>query len=492
MITYLAMALAMGQAAPPNIVVVFSDDHARAALSAYGSKLIQTPGLDRIAKEGVRFDRHITGNPLCAPSRASLLTGKHSHANGHKDNTTSFDPNQPTFPKMLQKAGYETAVVGKWHLVSNPTGFDFWEVLPGQGAYYNPEFITPAGRLRRQGYSTEIITERALEWLRQPRSKPFFLLVGHKAPHRYWAPGPNEYDLFKDEVFPEPPTLRTDYATLASGAKKALMRVDKHLRIKNDLLVDFPPPGLNADQTERWKAAFDGQDSEYRARLERTGDLLGTNYQRYLQNYLRCVAAVDKSVAALMDELDRKGLTQNTVFVYASDQGFFLGENGWYDKRWFYEPSAGTPLLVRAPGGQPGVVADVTSNVDLAPTILEWARVPVPADMHGKSLGSLLRGGKETRPAAYGHFYESDDPDHKVPKWVGVTTARHKIVYYYELGEWELFDLHADPLERRNLWLSGPVGLKREMMRLLQMRQRELGEEQTVRSRVDAAIRAAW
>lgn len=492
MVACLAMALAMGQAAPPNIVVVFSDDHARAAISAYGSKLIQTPGLDRIAKEGVRFDRHITGNPLCAPSRASLLTGKHSHANGHKDNTTSFDPGQPTFPKMLQKAGYETAVVGKWHLVSNPTGFDFWEVLPGQGAYYNPEFITPAGRLRRQGYSTEIITERALDWLRQPRSKPFFLLVGHKAPHRYWAPGPNEYDLFKDEVFPEPPTLRTDYATLASGAKKALMRVDKHMWIKNDLLVDFPPPGLDAEQTARWKRAFDGQDAEYRARLERTGDLLGTNYQRYLQNYLRCVAAVDKSVATLMDELDRQGLAQNTVFAYASDQGFFLGENGWYDKRWFYEPSAGTPLLVRAPGVRSGVVSQVTSHVDLAPTILEWARAPAPADLHGKSLGPLLRGGNEERPAAYGHFYESDDPDHKVPKWVGVTTARHKIVYYYELGEWELFDLASDPLERRNLWLSGPVGLKREMMRLLQSRQRELGEEPWIRSRVDAAVRAAW
>lgn len=492
MVACLAMALAMGQAAPPNIVVVFSDDHARAAISAYGSKLIQTPALDRLAREGVRFDRHTTGNPLCAPSRASLLTGKHSHANGHKDNTTSFDPSQPTFPKMLQKAGYETAVVGKWHLVSNPTGFDFWEVLPGQGAYYNPEFITPSGRLRRQGYSTEIITERALDWLRQPKTKPFFLLVGHKAPHRQWAPGPNEYALFQNTTFAEPPTLRTDYASLNSEAKTVLMRIDKHLRIRNDLLVGFPPPGLNAEQTARWKQSFDAQDAAYRSRLERTGDLLGTNYQRYLQNYLRCVAAVDKSVATLMDELDRHGLAQNTVFVYASDQGFFLGENGWYDKRWFYEPSAGTPLLVRVPGGRPSVVSQVTSHVDLAPTILDWARVPVPADMHGRSLVPLLRGGNEERPAAYGHFYESNDDDHKVPKWVGVTTSRHKVIYYYELGEWELFDLQSDPLERHNLWLTSPVGLKREMMRLLQTRQKELGEEPWIRSRVDAAIRAAW
>lgn len=479
----LLAAAAVWQPFPhPNIIMIFSDDHARQAISAYGSSLIETPAIDRLAHEGVRFDRHYTTNPLCAPSRAALLTGTYGHVNGIVDNASTFDGSQPTFPKMLQAAGYDTAVIGKWHLGSNPTGFNHWNVLPGQGAYYNPEFLTPTGRVTEHGYVTDLITQKALRWLDQPRDRPFFLLVGHKAPHRNWLPGPKDIERFNDRTFPEPPTLRTDYASLTTAAKSVLMRLDRDLSASNDLMVDSVPPRLDGLQRDVWQRAMAPQDSRYKAELSRTGDLLGTNYQRYLKHYLRCVAGVDRSVGEIYDHLQARGMLKNTVVIYASDQGFFLGENGWYDKRWFYEPSSGTPLIVRPANGSPATraIQSLSSNVDLAPTILDLANVRVPKHMQGVSLAPTIsdRAGGTGEAAVYAHFYESDDGDHQAPKYMALTTARHKLIFYYELKEWELFDLRTDPHETHNLWpdQAAPT-IRSELVRKLIERQTSLKEE---------------
>ncbi len=490
----LLVAALIQPATRPNIVMIFSDDHARQAISTYGSRLNATPEIDRLAKEGVRFDRHYTTNPLCAPSRASLLTGKYGHLNGIIDNGSAFDGSQETFPKLLQAAGFRTAVIGKWHLASDPTGFDDWEVLPGQGDYYNPQFLTPQGKTVEHGYVTEIITQKALDWIGQQNGKPFFLLVGHKAPHRNWMPGPRQMKLFSDRIFPEPATLRTDYESLSTAAKTVKMRLDKNIRPAEDLMVDYVPPRMDANQQAAWKKAMASQDAAYRRRLAETGDLLGVNYQRYLQQYLRCVAGVDESVGQIYSYLDKHKLLQNTVVIYASDQGFFLGENAWYDKRWFYEPSSGTPLIVRPPGRAkaPREVTSLTSNIDLAPTLLEMAGVTPPKAMQGKSFAPLLDGRKiETGElAVYGHFYESDDGDHQAPKYVAITTVRHKLIYYYELNEWEIFDLSKDPNETRNLWPSKVnPNVRAELLRKLIARQRELEEDPIMIDRVEGAIR---
>ena len=490
----LAAAALLQAKSRPNIVMIFSDDHGRQAISAYGPKLISTPEIDRLAREGVRFDRHYTTNPLCAPSRASLLTGKYSHVNGMKDNASTFDGSQETFPKLLQAAGYRTAVIGKWHLVSNPTGFSDWEVLPGQGDYYNPAFLTPTGKVVEHGYVTEIITKKAVNWLGQQKGKPFFLLVGHKAPHRNWMPGPRQMTLFSDRIFPEPATLRTDYASLTTAARTVKMRLDKNIRLAEDLMVDYIPPRMDANQRAAWKKAMAPQDAAYHRRLAETGDLLGTNYQRYLQEYLRCVAGIDESVGQIYGYLKKKKLLENTVVIYASDQGFFLGENAWYDKRWFYEPSSGTPLLIRPAGGAKvaRAVTSLTTNIDLAPTFLELAGVTPPKAMQGNSLAPFLggRGGVTGKSAVYGHFYESDDGDHQAPKYVAITTERHKLIYYYELNEWELFDLSQDSHETRNLWLSGVTHpVRAELLRKLLANMHQLKEDPDLIRQVEAAAK---
>lgn len=490
MLSFLAAAVVLPTDTRPNIVMIFSDDHARQAISAYGSPYISTPNIDRLAREGVRFDRHYTTNPICGPSRACLLTGKYSHLNGLKDNNSTFDGTQQTFPKLLQAAGYKTAVIGKWHLVSDPTGFDHWEVLPGQGAYYNPEFLTPKGKITEHGYVTEIISRKAVNWLQSTGGKPFFLLVGHKAPHRSWIPGPRQMALFNDKTFPEPSTLRTDYATLTTAAKTVLMRLDDNIESSTDLLVDYIPPRLDRTQREVWQRTIAPQDADYKRRLSESGDLLGTNYQRYMRHYLRCVASVDESVGEIYDSLKAQGLLKNTLIIYASDQGFFLGENGWYDKRWFYEPSAGTPLVIRPVGDTraAGVVGSLTSNLDLAPTILEMAGVAVPAAMQGHSLRPVVEGStrESGELSVYGHFYESEDGDHKAPKYVALTTLRYKLIFYYELNEWELFDLKADPQETKSLWNDNHLRVvKSEMRRKLLARMHELKEEEGLIQRVE-------
>lgn len=478
--------LAVGQVVTrPNVIVVFSDDHARQAISAYGSKLARTPAIDRLAREGATFDRHYTSNPICAPSRATLLTGKFSHRNGHKDNASAFDGSQLTLPKILQGAGYETAIFGKWHLVSNPTGFDQWEILRGQGEYYNPDFLSASGVRREEGYASRLITEKALHHLRSSRNKPFFMIVSHKAPHRSWEPAPEHASRTNRGEVPEPADLRTDYRTLTSGAAKAGMRIDKNMRTKEDLHIGFTPGRMTPEQKSAWQKATAPLDAEYRRRLAKQG-LMSANYQRYLHNYLQTAQSVDDSIGAILAELDRSGLAKNTIVLYTSDQGFFLGEKGWYDKRWFYEPSAGTPLLMRAPGLPGGTrVSAVTSNVDLAPTILDFVGIAAPSGMQGRALAPVVRKADARDIPAYGHFYENNDGEHNAPKYIAIATQRFKAICYYELGEWELFDLVRDPSESTNLWSEpGSKRLRTVMSNRLLSRMREVEEEPAIIDRV--------
>lgn len=450
------------QAAPrPNILFIFSDDHATSAVSAYGSKLIDTPHIDRLAREGSLFRNCFCTNSICGPSRAVILTGKHSHINGFRDNHSTFDGEQATFPKLLQRAGYQTAIVGKWHLVSQPTGFDFWEVLPGQGAYYNPVLLSapkvqdgPPTKRVVPGYVTDIVTDLAIDWLATQRdgSKPFMLMLQHKAPHREWEPGPQDLDLFRGTTFPEPETLFDDYAGRAGGAAEQEMTIARHMLPKD--LALRSPKNMTPEQQARWDAAYADENEAFR-RTNPTGtDLTRWNYQRYIANYLRCVAGVDRTIGRVLEYLDTTGLARNTIVVYSSDQGFFLGEHGWYDKRWMYEESLRMPLVIRWPGvAAPGTVDDhLVQNLDFAPTLLAAAGVAVPADMQGRSLVPLLRGDDpaDWRQSVYYHYYEFPEP-HRVPSHYGVRTRTHKLIWYDDRREWELFDLVKDPQELRSI-----------------------------------------
>lgn len=483
------MALSQAGTQHPNIIVIFSDDHARSAISAYGSKVAQTPGIDRLAKEGAIFRRHYTSNPICAPSRATLLTGKYSHKNGHKDNVSTFDGSQLTLPTILREGGYESGFIGKWHLVSNPTGFDHWEVLPGQGDYYHPRFITKEGEHVESGYVTNLITEKALKWISAPRKGPFFLIVGHKAPHRPWIP--NRSHLSSPVLtFPEPATLRTNYEGLCSAARKVTMRIDRDLKPVGDLTVGVAPKRLSPIEQKEWLDLSSRADRDYEDRARTGSDLLGANYQRYMRQYLGAAQGVDTSVSDILSALDKSGRSKDTIVIYASDQGFFLGENGWYDKRWFYEPSAGTPLLIRGPGIRKTEIESVTSNVDVAPTIVELAGLKPPKEMQGSSLLNLVKGKSLKTAPAYGHFYESEDPDHRAPKYVAIVTDRYKIIFYYQLNEWEIFDLKTDPNETRNLWPSGVSRTVRaELVRKLLARQRDVKEDVAIIQQVEESVR---
>lgn len=472
---------AMAQPAPqrPNVVFIFTDDHAAHAISAYGSKVNRTPNLDRMAREGALFTNFFCTNAICAPSRAVLLTGLFSHLNGHRDNMSSFDGSQPTFPKMLQEGGYSTAVIGKWHLESDPTGFDHWEILPGQGLYYDPVFINRNGRHTEDGYATDIITDKAIGWMQnRPSDKPFFLMVQHKAPHRNWQPAIRHLSMFQSKNLPEPPDLFDDGATRNSGFRQQMMSVAQHLT-PNDVKMTEAPRGLDAKEKEVWDKHYALEN----AKLVKTTDPRERTrllYQRYMKDYLRCIAAVDEGVGRILDYLRSSGLDDNTIVVYSSDQGFFLGDYGFYDKRWMYEPSLRTPLIVRWPGqAQKGVQIDaLTQNIDFAPTFLEWAGVAVPQRLQGQSLVPLLKGqSKSVRDAIYYHYYESGG-EHNVPKHFGVRTDRFKLVSYYETGEWELFDLQADPREKKNLHgLPSMRGVERALLARLLALQKQYQEE---------------
>ena len=459
----LALLLAHCSPAPaadrPNILFIFTDDHAYQAMSCYGSKVNQTPNLDRIARDGMLFRHCLVTNSLCGPSRAVIQTGKYSHKNGFFMNGNRFDGSQQTFPKLLQKAGYQTAVIGKWHLESDPQGYDYSEILVGQGPYYNPPMIKNGERVKHTGYTTEIITDLALEWLKTGRdaSKPFMLMYQHKAPHREWQPGPGYFDKYEDEQIPEPETLFDDYSGRGTAAKQQDMTVEKTL---NDTDLKFAPPrNLTPEQLEVWKAAYEPRNEAFRKLNLQGDDLTRWKYQRYMKDYLRCVAAVDDNVGRVLDYLDETGLSQNTVVIYASDQGFYLGEHGWFDKRWMYEESYRTPLLIR----WPGVVKagsenrDLVSNVDFAETFLDIAGVEVPADMQGRSLVPLLKGETppDWRKSHYYHYYEflnDRKTAHMVRRHCGVRTERYKLIHFYNLGEWELYDLEKDPQEMRSVY----------------------------------------
>ncbi len=463
-----ASGLGLQAADRPNILFIFTDDHAYQAISAYGSNLIQTPNIDRLAREGMFFRNAMVTNSICGPSRAVILSGKYSHLNSVTNNRDVFDGSQQTFPKLLQKAGYQTAMFGKWHLKSVPTGFDDWEVLPGQGRYYNPDFrIAPDDRHNREGYVTDIITDMALDWLKGKRDdeKPFMMMLQHKAPHRNWMPGPEHLSLFDGVEMPEPPSLFDSYEGRAGVARLQTMEIGRHMTWHNDLKV-MPEEGtpehdsymsnygrMTPEQRAMWDAAYEPKNRAMKAANLRGRDLLRWKYQRYIKDYLRCIASVDDNVGRVLRYLDASGLAENTVVIYSSDQGFYLGEHGWFDKRWMFEESLKTPLLVRWPGViEPGQEnQELVSNIDFAETFLDIAGVDIPDDMQGRSLVPIFKGETpvDWRTSFYYHYYEGAPTPaaHDVARHYGVATKRYKLIHYYIANEWELFDLENDPLE---------------------------------------------
>ena len=451
--TLIILASAAAAAERPNILFIFTDDHALKAISAYGgplAKIAPTPQLDRIAREGMLFRHCLVTNSICAPSRAVILTGKYSHLNGQQTNRDRFDGSQQTVSKLMRKAGYQTAIVGKWHLKSTPTGFDHYEVLKGQGQYYNPLLLTNGKDVTHTGYTTDIITDQALKWLDQRDSaKPFFLMCQHKAPHGRWEPALRHLNAFDDVEIPEPHTLFDDYAGRSAAPT----------RHKMGIADDLGPSRLMLRYSSRFTP---GQlkvfDAYFQPRNEafKNANLVGRertrwHYQRYMKNYLRCVKAVDEAIGRVLSYLDDTGLAENTVVIYSSDQGFWLGEHGWFDKRWMYEESLHMPLLVRWPGViSPGGSSDaLVSNLDFAETFLDIANTKIPDDMQGCSLAPLLRGETQTdwRKTHYYHYYEAGG--HGVPLHYGVTNGRCKLIRFPDetLDTWEFFDLKKDPME---------------------------------------------
>jgi arylsulfatase A-like enzyme len=420
--------------------------------------LIQTPNIDRLAKDGMIFHRCLVPNSICGPSRATVLTGKYSHKNGFYNNSRrQFDGSQTTFPKLLQAAGYQTALIGKWHLGSDPTGFDHWDILPGQGAYYNPPMIRNGERIKREGYTTDIITDLSLEWLKKrDPSKPFLLMSQHKAPHRAWEPAPRHLGHDGDRKYPEPTTLFDDFSERGEAERKQDMSIEKTMTDNDLKLVEWR--NLTPGQQESWKSHYEPRNTAFREASLEGKDLIRWKYNRYMHDYLGCVKAVDENVGRLLDYLDESGLATNTIVVYSSDQGFYLGEHGWFDKRWIFEESLRTPLLIRWPGVvKPGSEnRSIVSVLDFAQTFLAAAGVTAPADMQGASLVPLLRGQspENWRTNFYYHYYEYPGW-HSVRKHYGVVTDRYKLVHFYGPDVepyWELFDLQNDPNEKKSFY----------------------------------------
>jgi arylsulfatase A-like enzyme len=459
----------MGQSSP-NIIYMMSDDHGYQAISAYGYGLNKTPHIDKLAEEGMLFHRAFVTNSICGPSRAVMLTGKHSHINGFKDNHSTFDGSQQTVVKLMHDAGYQTALVGKWHLISDPKGFDYWNIVPGQGDYYNPDFIENGNRRKVPGYVTNLTTDFAINWLeKRDTSKPFFLVYQQKAPHRNWMPEEKYYHLFDSTAFPLPANYFDDYNTRTRAAREQEMEIatDMHYAYDLKLALDLPAEkqtGLAAswqriynrmtpDEKKKYEAAYAPSIEAFgKAGLEGQ-ELAKWKYQRYMKEYLRCIQSVDDNVGRLMDYLKSNGLDRNTIIIYTSDQGFYLGEHGWFDKRFMYEESFRTPLIVKWPGvTKKSETRSMVQNLDFAETILDMAGLPVPSDMQGKSFVPLLKGKQKgnVHDALYYHFYENQE--HKVAKHIGVRTDRYKLIYFYENNEWELYDLEKDRSEMNNVF----------------------------------------
>lgn len=447
----------------PNILFIMADDHAFQAISAYGGPLkdiAPTPNIDRIADAGMLFNQCLVTNSICGPSRATILSGKYSHKNGFIDNTmgSHFDFSQNSFPKELQKVGYKTAVIGKLHLGGTPTGFDYFDILPGQGSYYNPTFINQKGEYKMEGYTTEIITDKTINWLKSVKdsTQPFMVMMWHKAPHRAWDPGPNELGMYENTTFPEPETLFDDYET-REAASLNNMTIANTMGLERDLkMTDQPRRGLNEEQMEDWNAVYGPIYEEFKKNNPTGKDLVRFKFQRYMRDYLACISAVDKSVGKVLDYLKESGLDQNTIVVYSSDQGFYLGEHGWFDKRWMYKESLNTPLLISWPGTiEPGSVNnDLVSNLDFGETFIDIAGGEVPDEMQGRSMLPILKGDTpdDWREAHYYHYYEHPS-EHNVMRHYGITTDKYKLIhFYYDIDDWELFDLEKDPKEMHNVY----------------------------------------
>ena len=463
----------------PNIIFMMTDDHTTQAMSCYGGRFLQTPNMDRIANEGVRMDNCYAVNALSGPSRACILTGKFSHINGFTDNASTFDGNQQTFPKLLQAAGYQTSIVGKWHLITEPQGFDYWCILTGQheqGDYYNPDFNENGKQIVEQGYTTDVITDKAIEYLEhRDKSKPFCMMYHQKAPHRNWMPAPRHLGMFNNTVFPEPATLFDTYEGRGSAAIEQDMSIehtltndwDLKLLTREEMLKDTTNrlyqvyKRMPADVQDKWDSVYAQRISEYRSGNLRGKELISWKYQQYMRDYLATIVAVDENIGRLLGYLEKNGELDNTIIIYTSDQGFFLGEHGWFDKRFMYEESFRTPLLMRLPGGKKGDIPQLVQNIDYAPTFLELAGAPIPADIQGESLLPLLKGERPEnwRNSLYYHYYEYP-AEHSVKRHYGVRDDRYKLIHFYgEKNEHndaiscnELYDLQSDPNELNNLY----------------------------------------
>ncbi len=478
----LLLSIGVSAADRPNILFLFSDDHAVKSISAYGgplAKVAPTPHIDRLAKEGAVFVNSFCANSICGPSRATILTGKHSHKNGFMRNTgKGFDQSQWTVAKALQAGGYHTAVIGKWHLKTRPVGFDHWEILPGQGNYYNPVFIQMDGKGKRfEGYATDLTTDKAIAWLEgrkgAAKAKPFFLMCQHKAPHRTFAPALRHLDAFEEVTIPEPKSLFDEYKNRSATLAKNEMEIDRHFdwaydaKVRKDErgTVKLPKPDrygtpeynrMTPAQKAKWDAHFAPRNQAFLAEYG-TGkmshkEMVRWKYRRYMRNYLGTVKAVDESVGRMLKYLDDHGLAKNTIVIYSSDQGFFLGEHGWYDKRWMFEESFRMPFLARWPGhiAAGSKPTQLIQNIDYAPTFLEIAGLKTPAEVQGRSLVPLFSGeAVDWRESLYYAYYELGE--HAVPQHFGVRTARHKLMYFPRSKEWNLFDLKTDPNEMKSV-----------------------------------------
>jgi len=466
----------------PNILFIMADDHAYQAISAYSNKLIQTPNIDRIAKEGILFTNACVTNSICAPSRATILTGKHTHINGKIDNKMPFDTTQVTFPQLFQKAGYETAMYGKLHFGNNPKGVDDFMILPDQGNYINPTFNTKLNDTTVTGYVTDIITDFAINWLdkKRDKKKPFMMMYLHKAPHRPWWPSAKKFKEFTQKTFPEPETLFDDYSNRGTAAKTAEMNLFSHMQYQHDSKIRpetlkemgtvLPVVGgsdngfygpynrANAEQKALYDPILDSINEDFKTNWPHMTDKekMSWKYQRYMQDYLGTISSVDENVGRVLDYLDESGLAENTVVIYTSDQGFYLGEHGWFDKRFIYDESFKTPLLIRWPNHiKPGTTNDeMVQNLDFAQTFLEIAGITAPKDMQGESLIPLLNGNtyQWTRDAVYYHYYEYPGV-HMVKRHYGIVTKEYKLIhFYYDVDEWELYDRKKDPQEMNNVY----------------------------------------
>ncbi len=459
----------------PNIIFIMTDDHTTQAMSCYGGGLIQTPNMDRIANEGIRMDCCYATNALSGPSRACVLTGKLSHQNGFTDNACRFDGSQQTFPKLLQQAGYETAIIGKWHLISEPQGFNYWSILTGQeeqGDYYNPEFNENGTPITEKGYVTDIITDKAIHWMQsRDKKKPFCLMFHEKAPHRNWMPAPRHLGIFNNTTFPEPPTLFDDYKGRLAAASQDMsvahtLKNDWDLKLltRDELLKDTTNRlykvynRMPSDVQHKWDSVYAQRITEYRSGKLKGKELISWKYQQYMRDYLATVLSVDENIGRLLNYLEETGELDNTIIVYTSDQGFFLGEHGWFDKRFMYEECERMPLIIRYPKAIKAGSASTAlcMNIDFAPTFLDFAGVDIPSDMQGTSLRPVLEDEGKTpsdwRKAVYYHYYEYP-AEHSVKRHYGIRTQDFKLIHFYrDINSWEMYDLKKDPHELNNVY----------------------------------------